>query len=525
MIDLAEVFPREEARAPGAATWVIDLGRRPYSRDPGSGDPGGVSGVGLGFPGLDSSWVKDDLSPPLAAALEVWSAAEQAWMEQTRGAYLLEQRANLLRAVPPGDEGFALRCAIAARTTALDLARAHDVAARDAAARLVALLDARAAKTVAERLLLGCLLADRTMHRVDAARPARARSLELLASVANDPRAPRRLRALAAEQVAGELDDSQGAARLAALRQVLALTSDPEQRIETLIKLADLAPRKPAEQEKQLEQILAELGRRPASYRAAIAWSKLARLRLDRGAFALARDAATQCARATSEDQLESPDPWGCAPLLADALDALGGASPGAEVPLSFLGPLAFQIMSRSIARLDRDEARRAGELLLARAPMAADAPQALDLLISLSSDAQARSALLARRERDSGPGSDWYAAQRARLAPSNALPELDKALSRLVQPPRHLGKPAPTTEEQRRAELTQRLEQVLRGCDRELAASGREITLRIDTTGSLPKATTVGANEKLAACLAGLAASSFRSVGPARISAVLFGE
>jgi hypothetical protein len=522
VVDLGEVFPRDEVRVPGAATRSIDLGRERYSLHPGGGDPGFSVGVGLGFPALDADWVKGDVSPPLAAALDVWTTAGGAWMAQGRGALLLGERASVLRAVPPGDDGFALRCVTEARARALDLERVHDAAARDAAAQILALLEAHPPKNAAETLLLGCLLTDRTAPPRGEPASAKARSIQLLSRVASDVKAHRKLRAIAAEQVARLLD---GAAQIAALRRVIALTDDPEQRIETLIKLADLAPGKRAELEKQLEQILVELARRPPSYRAAFTLAKLAKSRLDRGAFALARDAAAQCARETANDTFDTPDPWDCAPVLATALGELGGAARGAEVPLPFLGPLGLQIMREAKGRLDRDEARRAGELLVARLPMATEAPEALDLLISLSSDPQAKRSLLERRERDYGPGSGWLAAQRARLAVRNELPELERALTRLVQPTTELGSPPPTTEEQSRAELGQRLDQVIQGCEGELAASGREIALRIDTTGSLPRVTASGANVRLAACLTGVAVTRFRSVGPAKISVILSGE
>ncbi len=89
VVDLGEVFPRDEVRVSGAATRGIDLGRKLYPLHPGGGDPGFSGGVGLGFPALDADWVKGDVSPPLAAALDVWTTAEEAWMQQGRGALLL----------------------------------------------------------------------------------------------------------------------------------------------------------------------------------------------------------------------------------------------------------------------------------------------------------------------------------------------------------------------------------------------------------------------------------------------------
>ncbi len=526
ILDLAEVFPLKEIRAQGVAPRVIDLGRIPYERYPRGGDMAYGIGPGLGFPGLDPDLLKGDLSPRIAAEVGVWAAARTNWSEQLRGALLLEQRANLLRALPEKDDGLALRCATAARVRAQELGSAHDVAAREAATRIIALLEALTTKNAAETLLLGCLLTDRTARAHDEGRSSRARSIQLLQGLANDPKARRELRAHAAEQLAGLLyEASSGAARIAALRQVIALTRDPEQRVETLIKLASLAPGKPAEHEKQLEQILVELARRPADYRVAIALAELAQIRLERGAFALARDAAAQCARASNIEAHEASDPWGCAPLLASALAELGGAAPGTKVPLPFLGPLGLEIMHYAIDRLDRDEAQRAGDLLIWYVPEAAEGPQAMDLLISLTPDPGNQSGLRERRTRLYGPDSSWLVGQRARLAPTQDLPKLDQALERLVMPPSRLGTPPPIANEERRTELELRLAHIIQGCENELAASGREIPLRIDTTGSIPRASVSGASAKLGACLTRLTASRFRSVGPAKISVILFGE
>ncbi len=200
---------------------------------------------------------------------------------------------------------------------------------RAAAAQILALLEAHPPTNAAETLLLGCLLADRTAHPRGEPSPAKARSIQLISRVASDAKAPRKLRAIAAEQLASLLD---GAAQIAALRRVIALTDDPEQRVETLIKLADLAPGKPAELEKQLEQILVELARRPPSYRVAFTLAKLAQARLDRGAYALARDAATQCARETANDTFDSPIP-GAALLSSPRRWASSAARPEARSP------------------------------------------------------------------------------------------------------------------------------------------------------------------------------------------------
>jgi hypothetical protein len=526
LIDLGELFPREEARTPGVVPRVIDLGRVPYSKQPITGDPGGGVGIGLGFRGLDPAWVKADLTPRVAAMVDAWWVAERARSEQLDDAWTLQRRANLLRAVPPSDDGFALRCAVEAEARARDLARAQEVIAGDAGRQIVAVIEAQPTKTAAETLLLGGILGWGALRGRDRSPVASARAVQLLSGLMNDLKADSELRARAAEQLASLLSDAKsGDARVAALRQVVALTRDPEVRVDTLIKLADLAAATPAELEKQLQQILVELAVLPPDYRVRSTLTKLAQSRFDRGAFALARDAALQCARATSPDDAGEPEPWGCGRLLADALYELGGSPAGVEVPLSYLAPVGVQLVNDAIARLDRDEARRAGELVLARFPMTSEAPRVLELLTSIAPDAPTRSALVERRERDYGAGSAWLAANRARLAPEHDLRTLERELHQLVTPSLPSGSPPPTTEDERRAELVERLTQVVQGCENELAASGQVITLRIDTTGTIPKTTASGANRSLSACLGGVAATRFRSVGPAKIRAVLAGE
>jgi hypothetical protein len=527
VIDLAEVFPREEVRAPGAKPTTVELDRATYELHPASGDPGAGIGIGMGFPGLDPAWVRGSLSPPVAAAIDVWSAEIRATSEQERASLLLRRRQDVLAASPPVDDGVTLRCATANRARAQELMQAHEAAARDAAAQAVKLIEALPAPTAAERLALGALLVNRAIRgREDEGSPTFARARQVLSGLVGDANAASELRARAAEQLAScARGATAGEGMVPALQQVIALTRDPELRVDTLIKLADLTPGTPAELEKKLEQIVAELAHAAPDYRLADTQAKLARVRLERGELALARDAATACARATGNDDLGGSDTWGCAPLLADALAELGGATPGAEIPLWFVAPLGLELMSRAIERLDRDEARRAGELVLARLPMTDGAPHILDSLASIAADPKVASALRERRARDHGPGSAWLAAQRARLAPRNDVAHLEQILTSLLAPAALPGTPPPKTPDELRAELQQRVFLVVQGCENELATSGREITLRIDTTGSIPKATATGAGAVVTACLERRIVTRFRSVGPARIRVVLSGS
>src|SRR5262249_2947071 len=133
----------------------------------------------------------------------------------------------------------------------------------------------------------------------------------------------------AAEQTASiYLRVSEHVRGIAALQRVLVLTKDQDLKIETLIKIAALTDGSAA-REKLLEQILAELDRGIGGYRVAQTLAQLAELRLERGAFALARDAAVRCALEVGDDFPEEPDPWSCASTLAQALGELGGAPQG----------------------------------------------------------------------------------------------------------------------------------------------------------------------------------------------------
>jgi hypothetical protein len=156
---------------------------------------------------------------------------------------------------------------------------------------------------------------------------------------------------------------------------------------------------------------------------------------------------------------------------------------------------------------------------------MAGEAPHVLDLLASIAADPQVASALRERRARDYGPGSAWLAAPRARLAPRNDAAHVERILTSLLEPADRPGTSPPKANDEVRVELLERVDQVIQGCESELAASRREIALRIDTTGSIPKATAPGAGVKVTACLERVVVTRFRSVGPAKIRVILDGS
>jgi hypothetical protein len=476
---------------------------------------------------LAKSWVAGSLRPEVASRFGRWEAFEVRRSDQLHASYLLDARANRLRAIPSGDLGRELQCVTRARQEAEALARQAERDAAREASSLIAILRALRARSAGENLLFGYLLADRTPTsalRGDQGDEPRA----LLSAAGEDPTAPRELRARAEEVTARlELGGGRLGAGAAALQQVLALTRDDDLAIETRIKLADLA-KDPGERENLLLEIVNRLDRmKPGQQRDQGAWrlaevlADLAELELVRSAFERARNHAVRCAREVPRDFEDDPDPWGCATTLAGALTGLGGARKGLDVPLPFLGPLALALMRTSFESLDRDEARRAGELAFARLPAAKETPAILASLASITGESAARAALQERRARAIDAASAWTLAQRARLG---ALPAAGVAreLAELTSPPVELGRVLPADELSLRAEFEQRLWNTVGACREELAPVKRDLELRIDTTGPVPGLAVSGASESVRRCLGRAIRSAFRSVGPATITVTL---
>ena len=542
MVALSDVFPRDQTRSSRAAPLQIDLGRVPFPRRPESGDPSCPIGRGMGWPGISPHLFDGELGSDVASALQGWSAAITELGVQQQRAYLLGRRADLIRATQSAGSGVDFRCAASAKEMA-ELAATKQKALLDAASsRLVDLLERAKSRTPGEKLLFGMLLSFRARDRARTGasapgsgengreRTGFARSLALYVEVASDPNAHAELRARAEQQTAAifMMDLADDARGIAALKRVLTHTKDPTLRVDTLVKLADASgpcAADTATHEKLILEVIKEIDRGPHDWHLSENLAELASVRLERGDFAGARDAAVRCARETPKDEHDGPDPWGAAPTLAEALAALGGAERGVEVPLAFVGPLSLEIMQSSLARLDRDEVIRAGELLLARFPEAAEAPQVLDLLASTTGNPDRRGEWSTQRAHDYGPASPWLETQTVRLAPGKDLPALDKALAFLLAPPSRLGAPPPTTDEAIGAERRVRLERVISECGAELAHASQAVSLRIETTHSQPSATVSGANPAITRCLTRSAASHFRSVVPAAISVTLIPE
>ena len=208
-----------------------------------------------------------------------------------------------------------------------------------------------------------------------------------------------------------------------------------------------------------------------------------------------------------------------CSEVLAWALFELG-APAGVEVPLITLGPLALALMDEATGHYDREAARHVGELLLARAPLALEAPQVLERLKRLSSEPR-MSSLVEIAKRDYGDASPWLEAQRHRLAPqSDSLEQLEKALLAL-RPSGLGGKSSPREPPVLREELGLRASLSAEWCAHEFARTQKvsALSVRVDTTGSRPTIkVTPNGNKPFVRCLERQAALFFRGLGPSRI-------
>ncbi len=528
-IALADVFPREEPRAGGEVARSVDVGVVTYDRVE-RGDPGGALGYGMGWEGVSKRWPLDALRPEVAARFDRWLAAWSRIADAQREGYLLGRRTNRLVAAPPPDGGRSLACALRQKSDAdARIAAATSEATREAG-ELTSLLEGAADETPAERFLLAYLSTDGVKARPEGEeRATTERATSLLKRVAEDRAAPVELRARAFEQIAKLAQKLGQTERVVdALGRALATTRDPDLAIETRIKLATLAddPRKReallADVVKALDQAPAGASRDPGAYRLAEALGDLSALELARGAFERARDDAARCAREVAYDFADDADPWGCAPTLATALAALGGGTKDIQVPLRFLSPLALALAEASRATFDRDEARRAGELALARLPEAKEAPAIAAWIASTSPSAADASTATRRALVD--PRSTWTLAQRARLAEEDA-PRVDAELASLVKPPAPLFPPPPPDESALSDELAARVRRAAETCRDAVAKVRGDISLRVDTTGPVAKVNVRGVDGAGARCLRTRGPSFFRSLGPTVVTAALRGE
>lgn len=514
-IPLTRVFVREEARdqvVTVPAPFDLDVTR--VRRD--GPAPKGGGGIGLGWQGLQASSVASTTSAEVAAPLAAWDAARKELGEHQRGSYLLDTRARYARSVEPPAAWGGRRCVNEAAAQAERDEQQAEAVVERAAAELRAVLEKLPSLEPGDAVLLGYLLADELPYPYDP--KATARPIELFTAVANDASVDRELRARAAEQLA-RLHGPSSKAFAGALEQVLSLTRDPELSIATQIKLADLEP-DPAKAEARRVKLVEALDQRGGEWPLAKTLADLAYARLDRGAFELARDDAARCARASAADVPRDPDPWGCAPVLAEALAELSAAPEKVEVPLAFLGPLAIASMDAALQRRDWNQARHVGTLLLAELPAAAEAPEALTMLMALARSDDERAALAARKAREHGPDGAWAAAQRERLAWEHEPEEARQRLAELLEPDRRLPVVRePSTPAELTAELRVRAALVAESCIDVLPKGRRPITIGLATAGTTPVVTVRGAKPAAAACLQRSTASRFRSVGPVQIT------
>jgi hypothetical protein len=514
---LTRVLQREEARAEVVAVPVpfeLEVVRVGRPAPP----PKLGGGIGLGWMGLEASWVESTTSPEVEAPLAAWLAARATLGEHQRGSYLLDTRARYARSVDPPPAWGGLRCVEEAAARADREERSAKAATERAAEALRGVLAALPSRRPGDELLLGYLLEAKLPHPYepqDAERP-----IASFSKVADDDRLDRELRARAAEQLA-RVHGPQPEAFVRALEQVLSLTRDPELTVETLVKLADVAALHgdDAKAEALRLRIIERLAAQEDDWRVAATLASLAQARLDRGAFTLARDDAARCARESAEAPPGDPDPWGCAPVLAEALAELAEAPAGVEVPLAFLGPLAIALMESALERHDHEQAERVGMLLLAELPEAAEAPAAIAMLMGIVQSDGERAALATKKAREYGPESAWAEQQRQRLAWEHEPAEVERMLQALIEPERSpVVVRVPTKPLELTAELQARATMVAEVCADALAKQRRPVRIDVDTSGTTPVTTVRGARPAAAACLRRAAQSRFRSVGPVRI-------
>lgn len=478
-------------------------------------DKGGW-GFGMGWHNLEASWVEAGLAPAIGPMFRVWIAARATLSDEQRRSYLLSKRARYLRSQPAPLAWGAPRCTEEARAQAEVAVRRGEelLVARTESMRVQ--LEMMTARTPAETFLLAYLLEESTLRvswpeKPDPAELERVR--RMYTQVLDDRGAPVELRARAAEHLAIIEPDGRGPAFERWLERVLALTRDPELRIDTLIKLADVAER-PGVEERRRSELIDLLERQGDGWQLAEQLARRAEGYLARGAYRKAADDAVRCAGVVTADLPDEPDPWGCAQVLAQALAESGEVPKSATVPRAFLGPLALEWMRAAGERRDRDQVRHLGHKLLELAPDAAEAPEALLMLASV--DPGEREALLARKTRDYGPDSAWSAAQRERLAWDREPDELDVALAELAEPREPPPLVAPRTRVEQYAELSARANAAAVACLKDLRP-GRRIAVEVHTPEL--RVDVAGASGASAACLRRAVRARFRSLGPAFVT------
>ena len=518
-IELTRVFQREEVRDQVVSVPTpFDLDVM-YVRRPTSGGKGG-GGVAMGWQSLEASWVASATSPEAEAPLATWLAAREVLGTHQRGSYLLDDRARYARSIEPPAAWGGRRCVDEAAAEAERDEQQAEAATQRAAEALRGVLEALPSPQPGDELLLAYLLEEQLPYPYepkDAERP-----MALLSKVAGDRAVSRELRARAAEQLA-RVQGPDSKAFVGSLEQALSLTKDPVLTVETLVKLADVADYQgdDAKAEALRVKLMALLDPQENDrWRVAHTLALLAQARLDRGAYELALDDAARCARESAGEIEHDPDPWGCAPVLAEALAELAGAPAKVEVPLAFLGPLAIASMDSALVRHDHQQAKHVGMLLLRELPEAAEAPEVLAMLMGIVQSEDERAALATKKARKYGPKSPWAEQQRGRLAWELEPAAVEEQLAALREPKRAPvvvrlpAKPIELT-----AELRARATMVGETCAAVLPKGRRAVRIGVDTSGTVPVVTVRGAKPAAAACLQRATESRFRSVGPVMIT------
>lgn len=506
-LTLGEVILTEEARDKSPAKVELQEigavhlqhGKRKHDR---------MAGYGLGFVGMSVKWFTGKVAPDVETSLVAWEKQGTARMDAAGLSNLLTKRALLLRAFPsPGGEAL-IACAEADRAAAEAAFAAEDAAWTRAEVELGAKVEALTTKNAHERLL-GAYVAKNSLRYDDV--QGRAKPLAELRALTTDAQLS------TAEQVWVWQGIAQLTNDVADFDRAAALSDDVAFRLTMLEDALGLAPA--AEREKRLRELIALVEQSGVErWRLSGAYKDLAELRLVNEDLAGAREASVRCVAAVDPREPDNIYRTLCSEYLADAMIELG-APENVTVPAITLGPLAIALMDRALEHYDRDTARRVGELLLERSPMAIEAPGVLERLRVIAEEPR-RSALADRATRDYGTPSPWLEAQRRRLAPETSSPEeLDRKLTAL-RPSDVKGSPPPTNAEELEDELRARAFDAAQYCADDFRSTKlRKVDVTVDTTGPRPKVKVAPASHKpLTRCLERQGALFFRSLGPRRI-------
>lgn len=527
---LGELFPRAQLQS-DAPPLRHNLGTISYS--------GSYGATGRGTPGarvrpdFDEGWLVGGIRPALEKDFHAWLDATRTVRAAVRRAPLLVRRMRILDATqslpdPPEDVVFQRGCTNAAHADAEQVrsdAGRQALVAREA---LIETLGGATERSVNEAFLLAYLRMTRIAADSVSANDERALVAKDYVALADDEATPIVLRVVALGELArGTYGRVAKRGRPACLQKIVDLTDDPVFELPARFDLA-LDLEKPAPRRAALEAIAEPY--LAATHPALRAEAPRVLRLLGDAAYELddvpgAIDAWSKCLGASQLDEDDDDDPWGCAQRVADGLRSAGGASGAvADVRVSdtFAAAIGLRVMQHAIEARDRREVERAGDVALARAPQAIDAPLALGLLLRLATDPDRTRALTDRRAADYGAGTAWYRRATLRFA---ATASGDASMRALLEPPPTPIKPEPTTEDEWRVELRDdRAPRLRDACVTSLQEAGAKLVLRIDTTGPAPRVevTSDKPGASSIGCVERAVGIYFRSVPPAELTLVL---